>query len=130
MKMLLLVPLLISLGTQAHATITTDVTPYNSVCQVAYPCHVGAVHSLRIVNDTPSAQNYSWFFSVQADNGDVVKKGGKITLQPGQEWRQDKVANDGYMKFNMKGRKMLHCHTQADGYEHATIARDGWVDVS
>ncbi len=114
----------------AHATITTDVQPYNSVCQAGSACQVGAVHSIRIVNDTPTPQSYHWFFSVVADNGDAVKQGGDITLQPGQEWRQDKVKNIGYMKFNMRGRKMLHCATQADGYEHATITRDGWADVS
>lgn len=113
----------------AHAQIWTDVTPYNSVCYAGQACHVGATHSIRIINDTPVAQKYSWFFSVQADNGDVVKQGGNVNLQPGQEWRQDKVWNKGYMKFNMKGRKMLHCYTQADGYEHGTIRKDGYVDV-
>lgn len=113
----------------ANATITTDVMPYTSICQAGYPCQVGAVHNIRIVNDTPEPQTYHWFFSITADNGDAVKKGAQITLQPGQEWRQDNVKNIGYMKFGIKGRKMLHCTTQADGYEHATITKDGWADV-
>jgi len=114
----------------AHAQIWTAVTPYNSVCQAGYACQVGAVHSIRILNDTPQPQTYDWFFSVKADNGDNISKNGKVTLQPGQEWRQDNIKNIGYMKFNMRGRKMLHCTTQADGYEHGTIKKDGWADVS
>lgn len=114
----------------AHATITADVKPYESRCLVAQPCQVGAIHWLRIINDTNVPQTYDWYMSVSADNGDVVKKNGRITLQPGQEWRQDKVSNIGYMKFNMKGRKMLHCASRADGYEHAGIVRDGWADVN
>lgn len=128
---MLIVPLLaVATMTSAHAQIWTDVTPYNSTCFVGQACQVGAVHSIKIVNDTPQPQSYHWFFAVQADNGDFVNKAGDVTLQPGQEWRQDKARNIGYMKFNMKGRKMLHCTTQADGYEHGTIRKDGWADVS
>ena len=114
----------------AHAQIWTDVTPYNSVCYAGQACQVGAVHSIRILNDTPEVQKYHWFFSVKADNGDVVNKYGDVTLQPREEWRQDKIKNIGYMKFNMRGRKMLHCATQADGYEHGHIYKDGWADVN
>ncbi len=114
----------------SFAAITTQVEPYNSICQVGYPCQVGAVHSIRIVNDTPAVQTYDWFFAVQAINGDVVHTGGKITLQSGEEWRQDKIKNIGYMKFNMKGRKILTATTQADGYEHGQDKKYGWADVS
>ncbi len=113
----------------AHATITTNVQPYDSICQVAQACQVGAVHSIRIVNDTPQPQTYDWFFSVSAENGDTVKKNARITLQPGQEWRQDKVKNIGYMKFNMRGRKTLTATTQADGYEHNHDTKQGYADV-
>ena len=133
MKKLLIAPiasLTLAIAPLAHAQIWTDVTPYNSVCQAGYPCQVGAIHSIRIVNDTPQPQRYDWHFAVQADNGDVVKMYDTITLQPGEEWHQDKVKNIGYMKFNMRGRKMLHCTTEAHGYEHGTIRKDGWADVS
>lgn len=127
---ILLASLCLSVMSQANAQIWADVTPYNSVCQAGSACQVGAVHSIRIFNDTPQVQSYHWYFSITADNGDVVNKAGDITLQPGQEWRQDKVRNIGYMKFNMRGRKMLHCRTQADGYEHGTSNKDGWADVN
>lgn len=122
--------LLLLVAPLAHATIYPSVEPYNSVCQVAQPCQVGAVHSLRIVNDTPTAQKYDWFYAVQAVNGDVVNKHGSVTLQPGEEWRQDKVKNIGYMKFNMRGRKILTCTTQADGYEHGKDQKTSWADVN
>jgi len=133
MKKLLIAPIALftmAIAPIASATIITDVTPRNAICQAAQPCQVGAFHSLRIVNDTPQAQRYDWFMSVQADNGDTVKQGGNVTLQPGEEFRKDKVNNWGYMKFNMKGRKLLHCTTQADGYEHGTITKTSWADVS
>lgn len=127
-KIILLVGLLLS--TNSFATITTDVRPYNFTCQVAYPCKVGAIHSIRIVNDTNTTQTYNWFFSVQAINGDVVHRGGNVTLPPGQEWRQDKIINEGFMKFNIRGRKVLTCTTQADGYEHNNTVKYAWVDVN
>lgn len=127
---MLFAPLCLAVMSQAHAQAWTYVEPYNSVCQAAYPCQIGAVHTLRIVNDTPVPQTYNWFMSVKADNGDVVNIFDTITLQPGQELRKDKIKNIGYMKFNMKGRKMLHCTTQIDGYEHATARKDGYADVS
>jgi hypothetical protein len=133
MKKLLIAPiasLTLAIAPIAQATITAQVEPYNSICQAGYPCQVGAIHSIRIINDTMQEQTYNWFFSVQADNGDVVHKQGVITLQSGQEWREDKIANIGYMKFNMRGRKILKCTTQADGYEHAQDQKTGWADVS
>jgi len=133
MKKLLIAPIALftmAIAPIAHATITTNVEPYNSLCQAGYMCQVGAIHSLRIVNDTPQAQRYDWFMAVQADNGDVVHQGGTVTLQPGEEFRRDKIKNIGYMKFTQKGRKLLHCTTQADGYEHGNTKKDGWADVS
>lgn len=114
----------------AHATINAYVEPYNSICQAAQPCQVGAQHTIRIVNDTPQPQYYHWYFTINADNGDAVSQGGEVTLQPGQEFRKDKFRNIGYMKFNMRGRKALHCATGADGYEHSKVMKDGYVDVN
>jgi hypothetical protein len=133
MKKLLIAPiasLALAIAPIAQATITTDVAPYSVNCQVAYPCQVWALHSLHIVNDTQQAQTYNWFYSIQAENGDTVKMHDTVTLQPGQEFRSDKTKNWGYMKFNMKGRKVLRNITQADGYEHGTVTKTSWVDVS
>lgn len=127
MKLKLIVLSLLS--SSAFASINVDVTPYNSVCYAGSACQVGAVHNLKIYNDTPQAQTYHWFMAVQADNGDVVNKGGDVTLQPGQEFRRSNEKNIGYMKFNVPGRKMLHCTTRADGYEHNGVTKDGWADV-
>ena len=128
MKKLLLVGLLCF--NNAYATIYPTVESYNSLCQVRSPCQIGSLHSLRIVNDTRTVQTYHWFYSVQAVNGDVINKMGEVTLQPGAEWRQDKIKNIGYMKFNLKGRKILTATTQADGYEHNKAQATGWADVN
>ncbi len=121
--------LVILLCQSAHAQIWTYVEPYNSNCNVGQPCQVGAIHTIRIVNDTPQPQSYHWVFAIKADNGDNVSQGNFITLQPGEEFRKDKIANIGYMKFNIRGHKLLHCTTQADGYEHGIIAKDGYAEV-
>ena len=114
----------------ANASIYPSVKPYDSICRVGYPCQVGAVHDLRIVNDTNINQTYTYFYSVVGQNGDAVKKSGTVTLEPGREFLQQHVENIGYMKFNMRGRKVLNATTQADGYEHATITKQGYADVN
>lgn len=114
----------------ARATINTEVIPSDWACYAGQACYVADLHSIRIINETTEPRTYHWSFSMVGVNGDVVNKNGNVTLQPHEEFRQDRFKLDGYMKFNMRGRKDLKCITEGSTFdEHSEQTRYGSVNV-
>lgn len=110
-------------------TISLNANAYSAVCAVNADCYLGGVHDIEIKNSSDIDHNYSYIYSLCADNGKCHELTGNVTIKSHKTWNNH-YDNQSIVSLGWAGTHNVVAKTQVWGFENGTMMGSNFVIVN
>jgi len=110
-------------------TISLNANAYSAVCAVNSDCNLFGTHDIEISNTTDTDHNYSYTYSLCADNGKCHDITGNVTIHAHKTWNNH-YDNHEIVSLGWVGNHNVIAKTQVWGYENGTMMGSNFVVVN